>query len=203
MVYEDDDFPSGLSYNDEDSLLLANKGVRAASIIDQKIGGANYKMFLQPVAFANNTWIVAGLHSSEKYNAEKRSLPSAFVLLLMVIAMGIFLFIPLLKIFNLSNNDRLRIIDVIGLVIVIKLLMSLLFFCFFKFYTSQEQSTNSEQILATKIDSAFKNEVKSAYKYLDSFDVLSRNNNILQNYIGGLGGDTINVGNILTRPLIH
>jgi len=194
VVYED--FPSGLEYKTEDSLLRINKGLTGASIIDEKIGGENYKMFLQPVSFGNNRWIVAGLHSMEKYKADKRHLPWGIVLFLLIIALGLFLFIPVLKIFNLGNNDRLRVYDAIELVIIIKLLMSLLFFCFFRLYELQEKTdTNSEEILAKKISSAFTDEIKQAYKNLDSFDLFILQNKILQNNIRNLGTDSLTVGN--------
>ena len=40
VVYED--FPSGLSYINEDSLLLISKSVTGSKIIDQKVGGVDY-----------------------------------------------------------------------------------------------------------------------------------------------------------------
>ena len=193
VVYED--FPSGLEYKTEDSLLKISNGLTGASIIDEKIGGENYKMFLQPVSFGNNRWIVAGLHSMEKYKADKRHLPWGIVLFLLIIALGLFLFIPVLKIFNLGNNDRLRVYDAIELVIIIKLLMSLLFFCFFRLYELQEKTdTNSEEILAKKISSAFSDEIKQAYKNLDSFDLFIRHNTLLQNNIRNLGTESLTAG---------
>jgi hypothetical protein len=197
VVYEDADFPSGISYNNRDSLLVANKGVSAASIIDQKVGGERYKMFLQPIAFAKNTWILSGLHSFEKYNGEKRNLPWGLVWFLMVIALGLFLLIPLLKIFSLGKNDRLRLFDVIELMLVVKLLMSLVFFCFFRLYKFGEQiDTHSKETLAQKIDSTFTTEVKNAYTCLESFDLVIQKHNSLRTSFGGLGKDALTRGNI-------
>jgi hypothetical protein len=198
VVYED--FPSGLSYKYEDSLLQINKGITGASIIDQKVGGEDYKIFLQPVSFGgNNKWIIAGLHSVKKYNAEKRQLPPKLVLFLIIIAFGLLLFIPWKKIYNIGSNDRLRPFDAGESALVAKLFMSLLFFCFFWFYKFWEHSaTHSKKILAAKIDWAFNKDVIEAYKSLVSFDSLIYNDSILQNDIGNLGGE-IMVGNVFKK----
>jgi hypothetical protein len=197
VVYEDDDFPSGISYKSQDSLLIANKGVSVASIVDQKVGGEHYKMFLQPIAFAYNTWILSGLRSSEKYDGKKRNLPWSLSSFLMVVALGLFLFIPVLKIFSLGKNDRLRIYDVIEIVLVVKLLMSLLFFCFFRFKKfDDETDTQTKKVIAQKIASTFTSEVKNAYKSLNDFDRLIRDHPSLQNYFGSLEKDSLMRGNI-------
>jgi hypothetical protein len=205
VVYED--FPSGLSYNKEDSLILGNKGVRGASIIDEKVGGEDYKMFLQPVAFGKNTWILAGLLSTEKYDTQRRELPWGFVLFLAVIALGLFLFIPLIRLFNLGNNDRLRIIDTVELVFVVNLLMSLLFFCFLRLYeakkikdlNSQITDSKSQDTLSKKISTAFTTEIGTCYEYLCSFDSLASYNHELQTNLSQLGQNELGVGSIFTE----
>jgi hypothetical protein len=196
VVYED--FPSGLSYRKEDSLVLGNKGVSGASIISQKVGGEIYKMFLQPVAFAKNTWILAGLLSEEKYNAERRELPWGFVLFLAVVALGLFLFIPLIRLFNLGNNDRLRIMDTVELFFVVNLLMSLLFFCFLRLYQdppTKVQDFGSEDTLAKKIGTAFTTEIKARYQDLRSFDSLMSRDG-MQTDLSKLGREDLNVGTL-------
>ena len=195
VVYED--FPSGLSYINEDSLLLISKSVTGSKIIDQKVGGVDYKIFLQPVPFAKNKWIIAGLHNTQKYNAEKRQLPTGFVLLLLVIALGILLFIPLIRIYNLGRSDRLRIIDTVELVIVIKLLTSLLFFALFWSYLNiNDDSANYSQILSSEIDSAFRQGVKTASSDLDLSDsIFKRDNTIFQKDLRNINGSKIDTGN--------
>ncbi|MDB5285835.1 MAG: hypothetical protein JWR05_784 [Mucilaginibacter sp.] len=186
VVYED--FRSGLGYKIEDSLLKIDNRLTGASVIDEKIGGEDYKIFLQPVSFQKYKLIIAALHSTKKYNAEKRHLPWQFVLSLLILAIGLLLFIPLIKISFVGKDDRLRLFDAIEMVIVLKLLMSLLFFCFFRLYNNSGGAwTESKQILAQKIGSSFTNEVANTNKYLNSFDTLIRDDSILRQDIKNLG----------------
>ncbi|MDH7460042.1 hypothetical protein QEG73_02090 [Chitinophagaceae bacterium 26-R-25] len=69
-IYED--FHSGLSYKNDDSLFLGSKTVSSSSIIIQKIAGENFYVFLQPIYLGNRKLVIAGLHSVDTFTKEKK-----------------------------------------------------------------------------------------------------------------------------------
>ncbi|MFT3704964.1 MAG: hypothetical protein QM802_21540 [Agriterribacter sp.] len=188
-VYED--FHSGLAYQDEDSLLQIKRGITGATITDQNVGGVDYKMFLQPIYLdGNEQFIVAGLHSLKKYNAEKKRLPTEFSLFLITIAIAIFVFIPWIRIYFMSASDRLKLSDVAGSVLVAKFLMALLVFFFFKYnyhFIDETGKGFSRKNLADSITAAFRKESKNAYQSLAGLDSLMK--------IDSLHSDIKNIGN--------
>jgi hypothetical protein len=129
-IYET--FPSGLKETKNDSLLGIKNGIRASGIKKLTISGQDYQLFLQPVNFdSGNEWIVAGLLTNKNYQKEKTQLPSEIVILLVILAGGIILLFPWIKLFHMGNKDRLTIRDGISSIVISMLFMSLLFFTFF------------------------------------------------------------------------
>lgn len=171
-VYES--FHSGMAYKNEDSLLQIKRGLTGATITSQKVGGVDYKMFLQPIYLTGKEkWIIAGLHSLEKYDKEKKELPAGITLLLIAAALGVLLFIPWIKIYFMGKNDRLKLMDVGRSVLVAKFLMALLVFFFFRYnyvFRNNENNIHSKQVIADKISAAFINQVDSANAVLNKLD---------------------------------
>jgi len=171
-IYET--FPSGLKETKNDSLLGTKNGIRASGIKKLTISGQDYQLFLQPVNFdSGNEWIVAGLLTNKNYQKEKNQLPSEIVILLVILAGGIILLFPWIKLFHMGNKDRLTIRDGISSIVISMLFMSLLFFTFFNYNRSfrPDDSRHSKDVLATKISSSFKDEIHIAYdrlRYCDS-----------------------------------
>jgi len=176
-IYET--FPSGLKETKNDSLLGTKNGVRASGVRKLTISGQDYQVFMQAISFdAGKEWIVAGLLTGKNYEKEKKQLPSEIVILLAILAVGIILLFPWIKLFHMGNKDRLTIGDGISSIIISMLFMSLLFFTFFNYNRSfrPDDSKHSKDVLATNISSAFKNEIHAAYNklvYCDSLFNLS------------------------------
>ena len=72
----------------------------------------------------------------------------------------------------MGNKDKLTITDGLCSVLVSMLLMSLLFFVFFKYnlYLTDNTSSKSRDSLADNISNSFKNELDKAYHALEKFD---------------------------------
>ena len=131
LVFET--FPSGISYLN-DSLYNKKNGIEVSSVRSLNISGKDYKLFSQPVNFtADRQWVITGLLSNTHYQGEKNQLPNSVVLLLVTIVFIIILAFPWIKIYQMGNKDRLTISDGIATIAVSMLLMSILFFTFFKY----------------------------------------------------------------------
>lgn len=127
-------FPSGLSYKDPDSLLEIKSKVRSPGIRSLKIGGTDYKVFSQPVDMGgDNKWLILGLVSNSHYQKEKNQLPLWIVLFLMTSAITMLVALPWIKLYHMGNKDKLTVKDGIASIVVAMMLMSLLFFVFFKY----------------------------------------------------------------------
>jgi hypothetical protein len=171
-VYET--FPSGISSVKNDSLLSIKNGVSGSVMHNYNVSGTDYKMFLQPVIFGNNEWIIAGLLTDKRYNEEKNQLPAQVVLFLVTIVLITVLSFPWLKLYQMGSKDRLTLADAVSTVVISMLLVSLMFFMFFKynvpFRTINEPKEKSK--LAAGIIKAFNRERDSAYHTLKGLDSL-------------------------------
>ena len=173
VVYET--FHSGLNYKEADSLLIVKKGVASPGVKSFTIGGTDYKAFSQPVRIGDNELIIMGLASDGNYQKEKNQLPLGVVLLLLTAAISLIILLPLIKLYHMGNKDKLTVSDGIACVLVSMLMISLIFFVFFKYSLYLNKSYNegyslSAKSLATKITTEFENNLNSAYKRLYTFD---------------------------------
>ena len=183
-VYET--FPSGISAVKDDSLLRIENGVSGSVMRKYNVSGTEYKLFLQPVNFGRNEWIIAGLLTEKRYNEEKNQLPAQVVLLLVTIVLIIVLFFPWIKLYPMGSKDRLTLTDAVSTVVISMLLVSLMFFMFFK-YNVPFRTTNApkeKSKLAASIIKAFKRETDTAYHKLKAFDSL----------VDSAASDIINLG---------
>jgi len=196
-IYED--FYSGLGYKPEkeDSLLRLGPWMTGAGVIDQQVGGVAYKMFLQPInLLGRDRLIVAGLQSKKKFDAERKQLPPDKMMLAIIVALGILLFFPWIRIYFLGKYDRLTLGDAVESLLVAKFLMAVLFLFFFKYsFTLRSPDPDSRQVLSGKISNAFHGEIESAFKYLARFDHIMAYRQLNKNIID-LGNDTIKIDNI-------
>lgn len=168
-------FPAGISEIREDSLLGAKTGMKTSGVRNYNIGGKDYKLFLQPVSVnSGKDWIIGGLLSNSRYQREKNQLPSEIILLLLTLVISMLLMFPVIKLFQMGNKDRLTISDGIWSIVTSMLLMSLLFFSFFKYNISLRPDVNpdSKKILTDGISQAFKKEINTVYHALCRYDTL-------------------------------
>ncbi|HTI57938.1 hypothetical protein [Mucilaginibacter sp.] len=188
-------FPSGLTYQVPDSLLQVVNKISSPGVRSLKIGGTDYKAFTQPVNVGNgNELLVVGLVLNESYQKEKNQLPLGVVLFLLTIAIVMIVCLPWIKLYNMGNKDKLTVKDGIETVLVSMVLMSLLFFVFFKYgpYLNNDKfkykngwfsaESYSGNVLAGKISDAFENELKAVSNLLDSADSLYSHDHILKGH---------------------
>ena len=200
VVYET--FPSGMSYL-KDSLSGMKNGIISSTVRALNVSGTDFKLFSQPVNFSsNNEWAITGLLSNKRYQQEKTQLPANGVLLLVTVLLIIIVVYPWIKLYQMGNKDRLTIIDGISSIVVSMLLMSLLFFTFFKynFYLRPGSNANPQDTLAIQITAAFQKELHTAYEKLRSFDdSLQHHPALFSNDIINLDKDSIRFSKIKYR----
>ncbi len=168
-IYEN--FPSGISKMQEDSLLGGRPGVQVAAVRNVTIGGRDYKIFSQPVSLGEQC-VISGLLSSQRYQRERNELPAEIVLSLMTLVIAMILMFPWIKLFHMGSKDRLTVWDAIASFSVSMLLMSFLFLAFFKynFRFRLDDQWHPKEFLAMKIETSFRNEIESIYGRLKTLD---------------------------------
>ena len=186
-VYET--FPAGVSHVKDDSLMGIDKGMSVSSLHDFTISGVNYKVFLQPVHFtSDNEWVIGGLLTEKRYEAEKKQLPFQVILLLITLAFCLIVVIPWIKLFHMGGKDRLIVADGVFSGLVAMLLISVLFLSLFKYNLPfrTDDSPDSKAVLSTKITNAFKTEIDSAFIILNKCNKLLKDEKILAQDIVGV-----------------
>jgi hypothetical protein len=195
LVYET--FPSGINYL-KDSLLDKKNGIEVSSVRSLNISGKDYKLFSQSINFTfDKEWVITGLLSKSRYQAEKNQLPTNGVLLLVTIVFIIILAFPWIKLYQMGSKDRLTVTDGISTIAVSMLLMSILFFTFFKYnlVLRPDKSLNSNDTLAAQITTAFQNEVDTVYKKLKVSDHYVNENPVFFSDIINFNTDSISFKN--------
>lgn len=180
-VYES--FPSGISYMVKDSLFTVRTGISSSLVVNHNISGTDYKMFLQSISLnAKSELVVTGLLSNSRYQQEKNRLPTTIILLLVTILFTIIVAFPWIKLYQMGSKDRLTLTDGISSMFISMLLMSLLFFIFFKYNLPLRsgETKDSKAILANGISTAFKKEIELAYTKINVFDSLIKATSTLQ-----------------------
>lgn len=173
-VYES--FPSGVTYSNNDSLVKTNKEIQSSVVRDINIGGVKYAMFLQSMHLdATHNWVIAGLLKSARFSAETKKLPTGIILLLVTVAIIIIVVFPWLKLFQMGRSNLLTLGDAAFSIMVSILLMSLLFFVFFRynsfFRQIQDEKKNTAEVrLAQQISDAFVFELNLRYNHLSLLD---------------------------------
>ncbi|MEO7120824.1 MAG: hypothetical protein ABIY62_06990 [Ginsengibacter sp.] len=195
LVYET--FPSGINYLN-DSLTDKKNATQISSIKSLNISGIDYKLFSQPVNFnADNEWVITGLLSDSRYHAEKNQLPASAILLLVTIAFIIIVAFPWIKLYQMGSKDRLTVSDGIASIAVSMLLMSLLFFTFFKYKTvlRPDNSSSSKDTLAMQITTAFQKEISTVYNTLKLFEDSIKSNPGLFHDVVNFNTDSVSFKN--------
>ena len=185
-VYET--IPYGFNYDKSDSLFHMRNNISTPGVQTLRIGETEFKAFSHPVYTATKyKWIITGLVKSDNYNQEKNQLPVEVILFLLTAALAMLVALPWIKLYHMGNKDRLTLNDGMASILIAMVLMSFLFFVFFKYYvvlnpvplpysatdTSKRNypaDVYSRKVLASKISAAFTAEIQDANKLLDSIN---------------------------------
>ncbi|MBL4674751.1 MAG: hypothetical protein JKY70_00860 [Mucilaginibacter sp.] len=176
IIYQS--FPSGVTAIANDSLKTEKSSFLKGQVKTTHMGGIDYKLFAQQLSLKDSVVTITGLLTNSNYNYERTKLPQNIVLLLLTFAIGVVLTMPWIKLYQMGNQDRLTIMDGVSSFAVSMLLMSLIFFAFFKYNTFFEPAITPAQSikknLADKISDRYTAELNNTYNLLRKLDTIRR-----------------------------
>lgn len=169
VIYQD--FASGVIRLSSDSSGKDDRISVKDNLKDLHLSGNTYKPFFHQIKLSDSTKLsIVGLLGKSDYNRQCSKLPAGTVLLLITIAFGLVLALPWIKLFQMGSQDRLTIYDGVFSFAVSMLLMSLLFFAFFKYNGSLRPGKSISEImtesLARQIDQRYDIAIHEAYERL-------------------------------------
>jgi hypothetical protein len=183
VVYED--FPSGISFDDVDSLFDAKEKVYSSRIIKIETGGEKYLAFLHPCGYnRKNERIIAGLLKEDIFTREKQQLPEKMVTGILFIALFTFLLLPVIRLTLMGKKERIRLYDVFGtyfsFLLLIPVVILLVFWNKSRLTPNNSTAKESKEVLANQISQSILSEVDSAYELLFTIDTLHAKDSALK-----------------------
>jgi hypothetical protein len=176
-------FPSGVTAIATDSLQTDKSTFLKGHVKSTHMSGIDYKLFAQQLSLNEDSVLtMTGLLTNSNYKFERTKLPQNIVLLLLISAMGVIVAMPWIKLYQMGNQDRLTVMDGMFSFAVSMLLMSLIFFSFFKYNTFFKPVMSYSEIvkknLADKIEERYTAEVNKTYNLLNKLDTLRRDSKL-------------------------
>ncbi|QNA45928.1 cache domain-containing protein [Lacibacter sediminis] len=164
-----------------DSIGNATTQLLFSKIADVTIDGNPYKAFLLPFKLQEQQLTLTGLLPASEYHQKLQRIPFVLISSLLFIFIFILISLPYLKVFFISQGDRIGITDMtlIGLSLFAGTAILMIIFQQGIRHTGVRFRTTHElRNLGQKIDSSFREEISRAYKELKFLDSsLLRDNN--------------------------
>lgn len=173
IIYKDPTI--GIVYDIPLDSLLQGENKMFAGIKDIRIEDINYKMFFYPFRFSNSDLILCGLISEKNYNAQLHQIPVSFIYPIVIAFLIILIFLPIIKFYMIGKDETVKFIDITLSVlsfIVGPALITLILIQVLLLEDADMRSKSNLSSLSTQIDSAFRADIVTAYKQLDSLDSL-------------------------------
>ncbi|MFA6089821.1 MAG: hypothetical protein WC755_08240, partial [Candidatus Woesearchaeota archaeon] len=169
-----------------DSLFVEKAGLSFGSIGDVKLLGIDYKLFLTHIQLKNNeSYYVGGVISKDTYVKDTRSINFYVALLILIIFFILLLSIPLIKLKVISENQKLKISDLLlsAFSITVGTFFILLIIFSFINYTRGKANANTEiKHISHSIENNLTDEIQKIYNTLVLYsDSLIRNDSLLTN----------------------
>jgi hypothetical protein len=172
IIYKSGDLSMDYQVN-SDSLLKKTDGFSLLNLHDVTIEGNPFKLFLYPFKLGRQRLILAGLISQSNYTQSFAKIPFNYFSVFTVLILLLIIHLPILKIFLLGKDERLRDGDIR---LIIGSYFIAAFFGFFllsKIFLDREQNTQNRkhlETLASKIKYGFNQELNIIYWQLHLFD---------------------------------
>src|SRR5450432_108476 len=111
IIYQSGDMTMDYQIN-SDSILKKNDGFNLRNLMDVTIEGNPYKLFLSPFKIADQRLVIAGVISEQHYTQAYQKIPFNFFALFVVLFLLLVIHLPILKIYILGVNERIRDWDI-------------------------------------------------------------------------------------------
>ncbi len=157
-------YPGDLEINQVDSIIKSYSGISSGGYGNTKIAGIDYKLFLIKTQIGrNDSYYIGGLINGEKYTKETRAINYYLALLLLILFITFLMSIPLFKLKMTSENQDLKIADLLlstlsiigGASFVLLVLLSIL-----GYFKTRDKIETSLRNLSDNIKNNFITEVK-------------------------------------------
>ena len=172
IIFQSGDLNMSFTVN-TDSLLKKKGAVSVNDLQDVTIEGNTYKIFLYPFSMGSQELILAGLISESNYRNATQKIPFSFFTVFAVLLLLLVIHLPILKIYMLGPNERIRETD-IRLIIGSYFIAAFFgFFLFTKLFLDKVQAVQNEKnlhILSEKITGNFQRELGTISRQLCFFD---------------------------------
>ncbi|MDQ2862543.1 MAG: hypothetical protein M3R50_02635, partial [Bacteroidota bacterium] len=155
--------------------LLKGENKMFAGIKDIKIEDHDYKMFFYPFRLGSEDVILCGLVSDKTYSAELHEIPVSFIYPIVIAFLIIVIFLPIIKFYMIGRDETVKFSDVTLSVlsfIIGPALITLILIQVLLLEAADMRATSNLNTISSQIDSAFKADILTAYKQLDSLDSL-------------------------------
>ncbi len=178
LVYQNGEL--GIFEMNLDSILHEDGGnysLKASSQKDIQLSGTDYKLFAYPFRISNTQkFVLIGLRSSKAFNEEGMHISSLTIVAATTLFFILLLSFPFLKIFLISNTERLNRFDLILCVVslfAVTGLVSLLTLDVFQYrkYSENNIETNLK-IVTHRIQANLEKDMRQAIRQLESYDSL-------------------------------
>ena len=166
-------FPGDIEVKNLDSLIANKSGLSSGTIGDVNILGIDYKLFMTHIKLSNNkSYFVGGVINKDKYVKDTRAINFYIALLIVIIFFTFLLSVPLIKLKVMSENQKLKVSDlllstmsiVIGTSFILLILFSII-----NYTHGKDKINTSLKNLSHSINSKLINEIKNIDSTLDIY----------------------------------
>jgi hypothetical protein len=177
IIFQSGDLNMSFTFS-PDSLLKKRDGINTQDLQNATIEGNNYRLFLYPFSMGSQELILVGLISESDYQNATLKIPFSFFTVIIVLLLLLVIHLPILKIFMLGTNERIRERD-IRLIIASYFIAAFFgFFLFTKLFLDKVeavQNKNNLQNISNKIIGNFQAELSSMSQQLSVLDDTLKN----------------------------
>ncbi len=157
---------------------------RSSNLVDVKLGGASYKLFIQPTLipylkgpendpFHRGKWLVCGLTESGRFATQTISINYLFIIGFMLLLVLAVLSWPLLKVIFMNQYERLQISDVLFLALSCLIgfsIFTMIVFDGYAYLGFEHRLDRQLEDFAGEISSNFQTEIQNIYQQIQVYN---------------------------------
>jgi hypothetical protein len=172
IIYKSGDLTMDYQVN-SDSLLKKSNGFNLLNLMDVTVEGNPYKLFLSPFKIADQRLVIAGLISQPHYAEAYKKIPFNFFALFVVLFLLLVIHLPILKVYILGVNERIRDWDIRMIIGSYFIAAFFGFFLLSTIFLDREQSLQNRtnlRLLSNQIEGNLTSELVDMSNQLSVFD---------------------------------
>lgn len=158
--------------------LIGNKNLVTSTVVNIKIEGSDYKMFIVPFrvnVISGRTFLIAGLITEKDYRRQSQAIPVNFLFEIGFFLVLLLLALPFLKIFVLSIQENITIADVrliIAVIFIIPFVITSFVSAIWLYKYPEKFSTEVLSSLQENVKNNFYTEIRQSISQAKTYDSL-------------------------------